>query len=799
MAGARVELQGNTLVVVGPSGWRRVTGITVSADDTIAILTGKVRRAINVGIGGAPEADAAAFERLGARGIASGIHGQLHPGAREETGGGTAPRTTPRSRPPRSRPPRERTPAARPPTPPPREAPRPTISAQWIETQLRHSRGSDRASTGAASALHTNSRYVEQFLTTGERAGSAAGTPNQRATTVSVFNELLQIPRFRLYLSSQAGTNADFTRLQSAITASSGTIAADASDPVIRAANFYIRYYLMHFEARPNGGNTRFRQEISQLLTNQDTEHGRLAHVDLVRTPEQDADREEVRLVFQRAYLSSPIDADTVTSSSLYMRRWYQEHPARGRGRAQSRIATWQAPEVLEIPGAQPAETTRVAEAQTGLDMSRYAAALANPNVLIVGASLTEGGAIGRELQRLLRRDAPSARVESDGVSGEAMSGVLRRYNGHRIGGRGRPNIVVISGAVIVNDGRSLETVQANLETMIARAHSAGVLPVVWGSPPYATYPTWSAGAQRRADAIDAWLRQRTDIIFVDLSSLGTGTPATLRPEYDGGDHLHPNLRGRNEIGRMIQQAVWQRAVTRTAQPAQPQRTPLEEHAHRHWQNLQVELFRAVQTGRPEGIVSILRLPTDVASTVPGSATTPVFERALRHLNRDDLPRAFDRVFNELFHDTSTPVGRAFHAWASGQTRYQPVTRPSVRLSETTPAGDRRIMIEAMVAFVNHVAGLTGETNQRLAEDLRILNRQVFPGTTDTLTADGRESAQALTALAVYSWRQRNRTRPAGHWARGIEGITLEEQQAPAQTAPVQPERGQQRRVLRGL
>jgi hypothetical protein len=108
-------------------------------------------------------------------------------------------------------------------------------------------------------------------------------------------------------------------------------------------------------------------------------------------------------------------------------------------------------------------------------------------------------------------------------------------------------------------------------------------------------------------------------------------------------------------------------------------------------------------------------------------------------------------------------------------------------------------MIEAMIAFVNHVAGLTGETNQRLAEDLRILNRQVFSGTTDTLTADGRESAQALTALAVYSWRQRNRTRPAGHWARGIAGITLEEQQAPAQTAPAQPERRQQRRVLRGL
>jgi len=399
MAGARVELQGNTLVIVGPSGWRRVTRITVSADDDTAMVIGKVRRAINVGIAGAPDADVAAFERLSATSIGRALFGQLHPDPVAETGGGgTERRTTPPRRPPR-RPPRERrtSPPAREPTPPaPREAPRPTISAQWLETQLRNSRGSDRAARGAASALHRNYRYVDQFLTTGERAGSAAGTPNQRAMTVAVFNELLQIPRFRLYLSSQAGLNADFTRLQSAITASGGTLSATASEQVLRAANFYIRYFMMHFEARPDGGNTRFRQEISQLITNQDTEHGRLAHVDLVRSPEQDPDREEVRLVFQRAYLSSPMDADTITSSSLYMRRWYQEHPRRGRGRAQSRIAVWDAPEALEIQEAQPAAPTRVAEAQTGLDMSRYATALANPNVLIVGASLTNGGVIGR-------------------------------------------------------------------------------------------------------------------------------------------------------------------------------------------------------------------------------------------------------------------------------------------------------------------------------------------------------------------------------------------------------------------
>jgi len=796
MAGARVELQGNRLVVIGPSGWRRVTGITVSAEDTIAQLTGKVRRAINVGIGGAPDADVAAFERLGARRFASSIHGQLHPGAREETGGGTERRSTPPPRPPRRRQPRER--RSTPPTPPPpREAPRPTISSQWLETQLRNSRGSDRAARGAASALHRNSEYVNQFLSSGERGRHAAGTPNQRATTVSVFNELLQIPRFRLYLSSQAGLNEDFTRLQSAITATGGTLSADASEQVVRAANFYVRYYLMHFEARPDGGNTRFRQEISQLLTNQDTEHGRLAHVDLVRTPEQDPDREQVRLIYQRAYISSPMDADTVTSASLYMRRWYQEHPRRGRGRAQSRIAVWQAPEVLEIPDA--AAPTRVAEAQTGLDMSRFSAALANPNVLIVGASLTEGGAVGRELRRLLRRQAPGAQVTSDGVRGHAFPAVQRRYNSHAIGGAGQPNIVVISGAVIANDGRPMEQVHRDLDEMIFRATRAGVLPIVWGVIPYASYARWSPAAQRRADALNAWLRERTDIVFVDLASLGTGSPPSLRAEYDAGDHLHPNTRGRNEMGRLIHQAVWQRAVATTAQPAQPQRTPLEEHAHRHWQNLPVELFRAVQTGRPEGIVSIVRLPTDVATTVPGSATTPVFERALRHLNRDDLSRAFDRVFNELFHDRSTPVGRAFMDWAAGQTRYQAVTRPAVALSETTPAGDRRRIVEAMVAFVNHVAGLTGDANQRLGEDLTILNRQVFSGSTDRMAADGRESAQALTTLAVYSWRQRNRTRPAGHWARGIEGITLEQQQAPAQTAPVQPERRQQRRVLRGL
>lgn len=794
MGGPRIELSGGNLVIVFSNGSRRSTSISVGESDTVAQITSKVRQAIQVGVAYAPtDADAERVMRISASTTAASIHRRLHPASEVRREG----RPPGRERPPRGgRPPRRERPE-----PAPRAAPRPTITMEWIQLQLRDSTRGDRAARGAASALHMNSRYVEQFLGP-DITREARRTDLQRQATIAVFNSLYQIPRFRLYLSAQATLRPEFQSLQDHLTSSGQDtgLSADTGADIIQAADFYIRHYLLNFVARPEGGNSRYREEILQLPSTR----WRLERSDEVRARASDPEQESVRFHFRRMYISAPMDADTLTTAALYLRRWYQEHPQSGRGRPQERIAAWSAPEVLEIPSErrateEPAAPTAVASAEP----PNIAEIMRNPNVLLLGASNTAGGLVERELRRLIRQHRPQARVTTAATPGHSYADMRRRVRTeHLFGGRGGPNVVMIAGWPRANDGRSHERATADFEAMITEARSSGALVVVTSVGPYAGYPRWSVEVQRRADQMNAWLRQRDDIIFVDLSSLGEGDPPRLRRQFDAGDHLHLNLRGRNEVARMVYQAAFRRHLEHTAetQPAEPQRNALEEHAHRHWQNLQAELEGAMRSGRPQAVVTIIQsIPQEAAALVTaGGSNMNILERALLQLNRSDLNNAFDNLFNTVLHNRSGTLGREFMAWCESREEFRGVARASVRLTAQSSAADRRVVVRAVQSYLNHIAGSTGDVQQRYGQDLDLLMRQVFHASGNRLDINGRVDPQTVAAMSLFSWRMSNRSRPVGHWARGLTGV-----QQPAQTQPAtpqtRPDDSSRRRVLQGI
>lgn len=802
---ARIELRGGSLVVVFSNGSSRATGISVAEGDTVAQITSKVRQAIQVGVAYAPTDDEAdRVARISASTTAAGIHRRLHPAPRETTPPARPPRETrpPRGRrPPRERtPPRETTPPARQP-PPARAPPRPTITIEWIQRQLRAATTGERAATGAISTLHRNSRYVDQFLGNDvTRAESRSDV--QRQATVAVFNMLYEVPAFRLYLSSQATLRPEFQALQDHLTSSGSQSGLDANvgADIVRAADFYIRHYLFNFVARPNGGNDRYRREILQCPATR----WRVERSDEVRQQQSDPDRELTFFHFRRMYISGVMDADTLTTAALYLRRWHQEHPAQGRGRPQSRIAVWAAPSVLEIAPAQPAVTQPAAPptAVASAEPPNIAEIMRNPRVLIVGASLAAGGMIQRELGRLIRQHASGARVTTQATAGHSLHHMRSRITrDHLLRGH---NVVILSGSALANDGRPVERTQADMDHMITEARRSGALVIVYGVIPYASYSRWSTRAQRRADQFNSWLRARSDIVFVDLSSLGEGDPARLRSQFDSGDHLHPNLRGRNEMARLMYQAAFRHHYEQTArQPAQPQRNALEEHAHRHWRTLQTELEGAMRSGRPQAIVTIIRaIPQDARQFITaGSSSDNILDRALRTLNRHDLDRAFDTYFNNVLHSTSTPVGRGFMDWCRASSDFQGVARASVRLSAQSSAADRRLVVRAVQSYLNHVAGRSSGVEQRYGQDMDILMRQVFGASGNRLDVNGRVDPQTVAAAALFSWRMGNRTRPVGHWARGITGVQATQPAATPQpsTPPQQRDDTSRRRVLQGI
>jgi hypothetical protein len=249
----------------------------------------------------------------------------------------------------------------------------------------------------------------------------------------------------------------------------------------------------------------------------------------------------------------------------------------------------------------------------------------------------------------------------------------------------------------------------------------------------------------------------------------------------------HPSRgRGRAQDRISVWQAPAQREATPAAVPAatpsQPTRTPLQEFAHRNWSNLTTEMYSATHEGRPQALITLMRnLPEGQSS----------FERTLRSLGRDDVPRTFDRLFNNYLHRD-----RAFLAFARSRSAYTGVARASTELSASSSAADRRLVTRAVQDFINFTAGRSDEPwCSRLSQDLRMLYRQVLrpPIRRDNLQVNGTADMRTISALAVYTWRKANRTSAVGHWARSL-GVTPPQQE----TAPARPRReGERRRVIR--
>jgi hypothetical protein len=332
MAGARVTVSNGRLVIVctGGGAARRYTApasFSVTAESTRAQITTAITGAKNWAIGAVTrDADADAIDSMSISREVGRVYRQLHPAARAERP--AAPRR--RRAAPRRETPRREAPRGRASSPTARAALRPTITAAWIQTQLRGTSGGARAAGNACNALHANREFVGRFLNT---------AANRTAVTVTMFNALYQMSRFRTFLSVTAGREGgDYARLQAymADPARSSTMPAGAPAAMVRAAAAFTRVYLLEFEATRDVYRA-YMQEVQQLPDLS----GRLGN--------------DQRL---RSYRTSDLDADTVTAAGLYLRRWYLEHPRRGRATARARISAWSAPTVRSATGtaAAPAD-----------------------------------------------------------------------------------------------------------------------------------------------------------------------------------------------------------------------------------------------------------------------------------------------------------------------------------------------------------------------------------------------------------------------------------------------------------
>jgi hypothetical protein len=327
---------------------------------------------------------------------------------------------------------------------------------------------------------------------------------------------------------------------------------------------------------------------------------------------------------------------------------------------------------------------------------------------------------------------------------------------------------------------------------MVKRARAKNMEVIILTVIPHGSHPLWSREIQGRIDELNSWIlaQAREGVRPVDMSLLGVNLPneenrPRLRKQISARDGYHPTATGRDFMAQLIADQAF---GTRTA-PRQAGAMSLQQFAEANWKNLATDLATAVRFGNPAGVIAL-------TSNLPKGQDS--LDVALRILKRDDIERAFDRIFSEYLKGNPE-----FTGFCSTREEYKGIIGRSVRLSADLPREDRELVWKAVQEFINFTAGRATDKPEdawykRLRDDLLYLYRGVLKGGEDKLPAEGKGDVRTLAALAVYVWRSNHRTEQSRAWAKEIPAVKkMPEAERPAVEEKEKPSPGRRMRMDR--
>ncbi|MBM7857499.1 GDSL-type esterase/lipase family protein [Lentzea nigeriaca] len=172
---------------------------------------------------------------------------------------------------------------------------------------------------------------------------------------------------------------------------------------------------------------------------------------------------------------------------------------------------------------------------------------------VMLGDSITEGE----------REDTWPSLVESDhailnaGISGNGVvhgnAPMITRLHRDVLYSAEVRKVVLLGGINDIQDDVSAESVIAGIRTIQLRCRNEGVQLLVSTLTPWRGWVNWTEERERQRRRTNDWIRATfPDAIDFDAALRDPADPLRLRPEFDSGDHLHPNGAAFGAMARLV-------------------------------------------------------------------------------------------------------------------------------------------------------------------------------------------------------------------------------------------------------